>query len=209
MTNVTEKDVQDVTVEQEKDSLDQENSAENVNEEPQDGSLDSQNEEQVHNESEADQEIKALEEKVASLEADKEALNNRLLRVQADFENFKRRVREEKAKDRQFRAQDLIEDLLPIADNFSRALDSEVESEEARTLKQGVEMVYRQFIDALTKEGVEEINGLHQPFDPNEHQAVMQDEGTDHEPNTITQVLQKGYKLNGRVLRPAMVKVSS
>ncbi|GGH84928.1 molecular chaperone GrpE [Pullulanibacillus pueri] len=209
---MSEKDLHEEVVEKEEGNAQEDDSLveTDTSEEREVENRQSEDNEALHNEENNDNdEQNHLVEQIAQLEAEKTELNNRLLRVQADYENFKRRVREEKAKDRQFRAQTLVEDLLPVADNFSRALQSDVETEDAKSLKQGVEMVYRQLVDALTKEGVEEIDGLNQPFDPNEQQAVMQDESPDHEPNTVIQVLQKGYKLNGRVLRPAMVKVSS
>jgi len=173
---------------------------------------DQQVEADVHNENE-DQDstvsVEDLEEKIKAVEADKEALNHQLLRIQADYDNFRRRSREERAKESQFRAQELVENLLPIVDTFSRALQSQAESEETLAFKQGVDMVFTQFMSALKTEGVEVIDPLHQPFDPNDHQAVMQDEESDLEPNTVTEVLQKGFKLNGRVLIPAMVKVQA
>jgi molecular chaperone GrpE len=153
-----------------------------------------------------EQEVSA--EQVQALVAEKEELNQRLLRLQADFENYKRRTREEKARDRQFRAQDLVENLLPVWDNFARALAAKAEHEESAALKQGLDMVYRQFTEALQQEGVKEIEAVGLPFDPNKHQAVMQVESDDYEPNTVVEVLQAGYELNGRVLRPSMVKVS-
>ncbi|GGE47276.1 protein GrpE [Pullulanibacillus camelliae] len=201
---MTEKDAQQATEEVENEKVENEVNNEASHDQEDQAEVD------VHNEKE-DQEstvtVEELEEKIKRLEAEKEDLNNKLLRVQADYDNFRRRSREEKARDRQFRAQELVENLLPIADTFSRALQSEAESEETKAFKQGVEMVFKQFMSALEKEGVEAIEPLHQPFDPNDHQAVMQDEESDHEPNTVTEVLQKGFKLNGRVLRPAMVKV--
>ncbi|MFC4618045.1 nucleotide exchange factor GrpE [Camelliibacillus cellulosilyticus] len=151
---------------------------------------------------------KDQEEKIAALEKDIQDLTNRLLRVQADYDNFRRRTREEREKERQYRAQSIVEDLLPVLDNFNRALDTKAENEESRAIIKGMEMVFRQFQDALIKEGVKEIAALGEPFDPNKHQAVMQVESDDHESNTVVEVLQAGYELNGRVIRPSMVKVS-
>jgi Molecular chaperone GrpE (heat shock protein) len=99
--------------------------------------------------------------------------------------------------------------LLEILDNFKRALDVETASEDGAALKKGMEMVLNRFEAALKKEGVEEIDSLGKPFDPNFHQAVMQEESQEHESGTVIQVLQAGYTLNGRILRPAMVKVSA
>lgn len=163
-------------------------------------------------ESEASAEEEALtpeQLKVKELENELAEAGSRYLRLQADYDNFRRRTREEKSQERKLRAQDLIQDLLPVLDNFKRALEIETTNEETQSLKQGLEMVYRQFFDALKKEGVEEVEALNQPFDPNLHQAVMQEDTEGVEPNTVVAVFQSGYSLNGRVIRPAMVKVSS
>ncbi|MCO7126346.1 nucleotide exchange factor GrpE [Sporolactobacillus shoreicorticis] len=156
--------------------------------------------------------LKQIAEQTAEIDALKkqadDAVNQRL-RTQADFDNFRKRTNKEKADARKFRAQDLVSDMLEILDNFQRALAVEAVSEDARALKKGMEMVLSKLESALKKEGVEEIPSLHQPFDPNVHQAVMQEESGNHESGTVIQVLQAGYTLNGRVIRPAMVKVSS
>ncbi|MTT32501.1 nucleotide exchange factor GrpE [Terrilactibacillus sp. BCM23-1] len=163
-----------------------------------------------------EEDAEALQAKLAEQQAqlenlakEKEELNSRYLRAQADFENFKRRSNEEKIQARKFRSQDLVTEVLPVIDNFQRALSVQAESADAENLKQGMEMVLRQLQEALKKEGVEEIEAANQPFDPNLHQAVMQVESSEHESNTVVEVLQAGYTLNGRVVRPAMVKVSS
>lgn len=150
-----------------------------------------------------------LAKKINQLEEELKESANRYLRLQADYDNFRRRTREEKSQERKLRAQELVTDLLPVLDNFKRALDVETSSEEANSLKQGMDMVYRQLKDALTKEGVEEVDAFNQPFDPNLHQAVMQEMVEGVEPNTVVDVFQAGYSLNGRIIRPAMVKVSS
>jgi molecular chaperone GrpE len=156
--------------------------------------------------------LKKIAEQTAeidSLKKQSDDFNNRLLRTQADFDNFRKRTTKEKADSRKFRAQDLVSDMLEIVDNFKRALAVETVSEDGQSLKKGMEMLLSKLESALKKEGVEEISSLHQPFDPNVHQAVMQEESAEHETGTVTQVLQAGYTLNGRVIRPAMVKVSS
>ncbi len=153
-----------------------------------------------------------IEEKNAALkeqQQENESLKNRLLRVQADYDNFKRRTKDEKEQERKYRSQKLVEDLLPVMDNFERALETEEINDSEQSLKQGMDMVYKQLKEALEKEGVEVIEALNQPFDPNVHQAVMQVDSDELESNTVAEVLQKGYTLNGRVVRPAMVKVSS
>lgn len=136
-------------------------------------------------------------------------LNNRLLRVQADYDNFRRRSREEKEAAAKYRAQGFIEELLPALDNFERALSVKPEGEEAKSLAQGLNMVYNQLQEALKKEGVTAIETVGQPFDPHLHQAVMQVEEEGFESNQVVEELQKGYKLKDRVLRPSMVKVNA
>ncbi|WP_059102673.1 nucleotide exchange factor GrpE [Shouchella shacheensis] len=135
-------------------------------------------------------------------------VKNRLARVQADYDNFRRRSREEKEAQAKYRAQGFIEELLPALDNFERALAVEPESEEAKQLLEGMKMVYRQLQEALTKEGVEAIATEGETFDPHRHQAVMQVEEEGFEPNQIVEELQKGYQLKDRVLRHSMVKVN-
>ncbi|MFX3616037.1 MAG: nucleotide exchange factor GrpE [Sporolactobacillus sp.] len=161
-------------------------------------------------------EVEALNKKlndqagtIDKLKQEKEDLNNRLLRAQADFDNFRKRTMKEKADARKFRAQDIVTDMLDTLDNFQRALAVETASEDGKSLKQGMEMVLKKLEEALKKEGVEEIESLGKPFDPTIHQAVMQEASSEHEAGTVIQVLQAGYTLNGRVIRPAMVKVSA
>lgn len=147
-------------------------------------------------------------EKIAQLEAKLAETENRLLRLHADFDNYRRRVRLDMEAAEKYRAQSLVADLLPILDNFERALQVQVEDEKAKSLLQGMEMVYRSLIEALKKEGVEAIESVGKPFDPHVHQAVMQVDDQNYEPNTVVEEFQKGYKLKDRVIRPAMVKVN-
>lgn len=129
-------------------------------------------------------------------------------RVQADFENFKRRTREDQAAQLKYKSQSLITQLLPALDNFERAMDVKVEDAQAASVLQGVEMVYRQLLEAVKSEGLEVIETEGATFDPNLHQAVMQVQDEEYESNVIVETLQKGYKLKDRVIRPAMVKVN-
>ncbi|KIQ94769.1 HSP-70 cofactor [Anoxybacillus thermarum] len=147
-------------------------------------------------------------EKIAQLEAKLAETENRLLRLHADFDNYRRRVRLDMEAAEKYRAQSLVSDLLPILDNFERALQVQVEDEKAKSLLQGMEMVYRALVEALKKEGVEVIESVGKPFDPHVHQAVMQVDDQNYEPNTVVEEFQKGYKLKDRVIRPAMVKVN-
>lgn len=148
------------------------------------------------------------EKQIQALQTEVAELNNRLLRAQADYDNFRRRTRLDMEAAAKYKAQSLIEELIPAIDNFDRALAVKAESDDAKSLLQGMEMVYRQLTEALKNEGLETINAVGQSFDPHYHQAVMQVESDEHEPNQVVEELQKGYKLKDRVIRPTMVKVS-
>ncbi|WP_167399204.1 nucleotide exchange factor GrpE [Planococcus maitriensis] len=147
-------------------------------------------------------------DEATELQAQLEEEQNKYLRLLADYDNFKRRTKKDQELAKQFRSQSLLTDLLPVLDNFDRALAVEAKSEESASLLKGLEMVKKSLIDAVTAEGLEEIKAVGEPFDPHFHQAVIQENDPDSEPGTVLQELQKGYTLNGRVLRPAMVKVN-
>ncbi|WP_084374921.1 nucleotide exchange factor GrpE [Neobacillus soli] len=150
---------------------------------------------------EQQQEIQLLKEQV-------EASENRYLRLQADFDNFRRRTRLDQEAGEKYRAQKLITDLLPSLDNFERAMKIEADGEQTKSLLQGMDMIYRSLLDALKNEGVEPIEAVGKEFDPHQHQAVMQGEDENYGSNIVTDEFQKGYLLKDRVIRPAMVKVN-
>lgn len=147
-------------------------------------------------------------EEVSKLQDELEAEQNKYLRLLADYDNFKRRTQKDKEISAKFRSQSLLTDLLPVLDNFERALAVEAKSDDAASIMKGVEMVQKSLLEAVKREGLEEIKAVGEPFDPNFHQAVMQEKDENAEPGTVLQELQKGYTLKGRVLRPAMVKVN-
>ncbi|MES5396871.1 nucleotide exchange factor GrpE [Bacillus amyloliquefaciens] len=149
-----------------------------------------------------------LQHQINELQGLLDEKENKLLRVQADFENYKRRSRLEMEAAQKYRSQNVVTEILPALDNFERALQVEAESEQTKSLLQGMEMVRRQLMDALEKEGVEAIEAVGQEFDPNLHQAVMQVEDENFGSNIVIEELQKGYKLKDRVIRPSMVKVN-
>ena len=124
----------------------------------------------------------------------------------ADFENFRRRTAKEKEELAAVITQNLLTDLLPLLDNFERAMA--VEQSDGEAFQKGVEMIFTQLREVMEKHGLEHIEAEGKPFDPNVHQAVMRVENPDVEDGTITQVLQKGYQAKGRVIRPAMVQVA-
>jgi molecular chaperone GrpE len=130
----------------------------------------------------------------------------RYKRLQADFENFRRRTRQEKEELSCIVAQGLILELLPIMDNFERALESAA-AQDAAGILAGVEMIYRQFSQALEKNGLACVPALGQVFDPQQHEAVVRVEDETQADGTIVQELQKGYAVRGKIIRPSMVKV--
>ncbi|NMD70646.1 nucleotide exchange factor GrpE [Bacillus sp. DNRA2] len=153
-------------------------------------------------------ELEEAKAQIADLEAKLEAAENRNLRLQADFDNIRRRSRLEAEASEKYRAQSLITDLLPALDNFERALAMTTENDETKSLQQGMEMVYKSLLEALKKEGVELIDAVGKEFDPNFHQAVMQVEDANFGSNIVVDEFQKGYCLKDRVIRPSMVKVN-
>ncbi|WP_018923706.1 nucleotide exchange factor GrpE [Salsuginibacillus kocurii] len=149
------------------------------------------------------------EDPTVKLEEEVEEWKSKAARVQADYENFRRRQQAEKETLSKYRSQKLGESLLPVLDNFERALQSAPEDEASASFVEGMEMVYKQLHQALAEEGIEEVEAEGAEFDPHQHQAVMQAEDDNYESNQVIEVMQKGYKLKDRVIRPAMVKVNA
>lgn len=133
---------------------------------------------------------------------------NKRLRLLADYENFKRRATLDKEALQKYRAQNVVTNLIPVLDNFARALTVEATTEEAQTMMKGLDMIYRTFHQALEDEGLVEIQALDQEFDPNFHQAIMTGSDEDKPAGIVLEQMQAGYMLKDRVLRPAMVKVN-
>jgi len=133
---------------------------------------------------------------------------NKRFRLLADYENFKRRASLDKEALQKYRAQNVVTNLIPVLDNFARALTVEAKTEEAQTMMTGLDMIYRTFVQALEDEGLVEIQALDQEFDPNFHQAIMTGSDTDKPSGIVLEQMQAGYMLKDRVLRPAMVKVN-
>lgn len=150
-----------------------------------------------------------LQEKVDKLEEELKQLEDKYLRLYAEFENFKRRKNKEIETNNVYKSQKVITEILPSLDNLERALQVESDNEEIKSLLKGVEMVYEGLLNVLKSEGVELIETENAQFDPNYHHAVMQDEDSEKESGAILDTFQKGYKLKDRVIRPAMVKVNS
>lgn len=152
--------------------------------------------------------IDSLNDEIAALQQQLAASRNDLLKAYADTDNTRKRLQKETETARKYRFQSAALELLPILDNMDLALATAPSNEEAANFVRGFEMIRTQLVNALTNEGVQEIEALNQPFDANFMQALMTEKKEGVEPNTVTEVLQKGYKLKDRILRPALVKVS-
>ena len=130
--------------------------------------------------------------------------DTRYMRLMADFQNYKKRVEKEKKDLYSYANEKLVTELLDVLDNFERALEQETSDE---NFKKGMEMIFKQLSNVLEKSGLAEIAALGEDFDPNVHNAVMTEETEDYESGKVSGVMQKGYTLNGKVIRPSMVKV--
>ncbi|GMK41385.1 hypothetical protein PCCS19_44410 [Paenibacillus sp. CCS19] len=150
----------------------------------------------------------ASDARIAELERQVEEHQQRYLRAQADFDNFRRRTTKEREELAQYATMKLITQLLPVVDNFERATSAAKQNNDFEALSKGVDMVSRQFNQILEQEGLKPMVSVGEPFNPEYHQAVMQEQSADHEEGIVLEELQKGYMLKDKVLRPAMVKVS-
>ena len=130
--------------------------------------------------------------------------NSRYLRLMAEFQNYKKRVAKEKQDLYSYANEKIVTELLAVGDNFERALQQEAGDE---GFKEGMELIFKQLGDVLEKSGLKEIEALGEDFDPNLHNAVMTEESEEYESGKVSGVLQKGYTLNGKVIRASMVKV--
>ena len=151
-----------------------------------------------------DEESESQDTKIKELEKLANDNEEKYLRLYAEFENYKRRIQNNAT----YKAQGVLTDILPSIDNIERALQIEGDDESFKSLQKGVQMVHESLLRALKDNGLEEILAEGKEFDPNLHQAVVQDDNPDFKSGEVTQELQKGYKLKDRVLRPSMVKVN-
>ncbi len=143
-----------------------------------------------------------------ALQAKVDELQDRMIRMQADTENFRRRVQREQDDARKFESMRIVRDMLPGMDGLNRAISSAEQTGDMQTLLNGIKMVAQQFRDILKAHAAEPIDALGKPFDPNLHEALTQIPSADHEPMTVLQVVEMGYRLHDRVVRPARVIVS-
>jgi len=144
---------------------------------------------------------------LSKLTSDLDDLRQTLLRRQADFDNYRKRIEKERSEDSKRSTARVIEGLIPVIDSFENALAAHREAE-YETYRKGFELIYKQLLDNLTRLGAERMDPVGKPFDPHLHQAVDRAETTEHADGTILQVFQPGYVFHGRVLRPAMVRVA-
>ena len=153
--------------------------------------------------------ISGLEQEIAELKKSVEETQNSYLRVLADFDNFRKRQREETARLTNCAREDIIRQLLPIIDNFDRALQAAEGEHSYDSLVEGVTLPLKKVREMLQKEGLEPIEAVGQEFNPEFHEALMRVETDEYPENTIIDELEKGYTLNGKVVRPARVRVAA
>lgn len=135
-------------------------------------------------------------------------LNNKYIRLAADFDNFRKRTTSEKEELSKYTTVEILKKIASCLDTFDRAQDSLKEIEDVKKVKEGYEVAYKQLLDTLSKIGLVEMDALNKPFNPNEHEAITQVETDEYEPDTIAVVAQKGYKYQDKVVRPALVGVA-
>lgn len=151
-----------------------------------------------------------LEDQIRAAEEDAKSHYDKLLRVMAEFENFKKRIHKETSENLQYSNEKILTDLLPVLDDLDRVLEHVPEdgSEDVKTIAHGVELVRRNMLAALEKYGLSEVQARGQPFDPTIHEAIATSQDPDIDPDTVMTVHRKGYRLHDRLLRAAMVTVN-
>ncbi len=174
-------------------------------------------EESISKEAKSNENKEADDEDISeeiSVEDLKKQADDRYARLMAEFQNFKKRSAKEKQDIHSYANEKIIKDLLDVLDNFERAIslmengNPDVKSDENNAMQEGISLILSQLLEVLTKAGLEEIEALGQEFDPKFHHAVLNEASDEFKSGEVSKVLQKGYKLNDRVIRPAMVVVS-
>ncbi len=152
--------------------------------------------------------LEELAKRIEELEKEKAELTDRLLRLQAEFDNFRKRTKKEMEEFKERAHETILCDILYVLDNIERALEAAEKGADKESLHEGVKLIHKQFKELLKRFGVEEVTALYCKFDPNIHQAVMQVEGKEEEKDqTVVQEIEKGYLLKGKLLRPSKVVV--
>jgi molecular chaperone GrpE len=159
----------------------------------------------------ASTEPEATSDPIETLRREKDALQDRLLRTAAEFDNYRKRMDRERGELAAYASTEVLLEILPIVDNFERALQAagpQAFGAEGEAFRKGIELIHKQMLDLLRKRGVRPIEALGADFDPNFHQAVIHESSPEHREGEVIQELQRGYVLGERLLRPAMVKVA-
>lgn len=157
---------------------------------------------------EGDQDIIRIQEELELARSENAAAADMMLRLAAEMDNYKKRVDKERQSLIKYGSQGILQELLPILDNFERAIESANKSKDFDSFLEGVGMIFKQMSAALERKGISTIDAIGETFDPNIHEAVMQVASDKYSENTVVEELQKGYVLHDRVIRPAMVAVS-
>lgn len=180
------------------------------NREDEENQLNGQHEDQVQPIREQESSEPGEESRVAALEDENAQLKDRYMRAVAEMENVRRRSEKDRLDLSKYALEGMCKDLLPVLDSFEQAVGNDVANEEAsndKSFYSGILMVKKQLLDVLKRHGLEQIDAKDKPFDPNFHQAIQRVESTEHKEETVAGEFQKGYVLNGRLIRPAMVSV--
>lgn len=152
--------------------------------------------------------VEGLKLEVSKKEEELRKLHDKYLRICADFENYKKRNIKEQMEFAKYANEKILRELLPVIDNLDRAILHSKETRDFKGLIEGVELTYKQFLDSLGRFGVKVVQSIGEPFDPSKHQAMGQIESDKYEENIVIEELQKGYLLEDRILRPALVNIS-
>jgi len=151
---------------------------------------------------------KRLKKKLEEKEEEVKTLYDKLLRTQAEFENYKKRIEKEKSDLRKYAGEGILREIIHTVDNLEMAIKHASESDQSESISEGMEIILKQFLKSLERFGVKGFVSIGETFDPNRHEAMIQVESAEHEANTIIAESQKGYFLHGRLLRPALVSVT-
>jgi molecular chaperone GrpE len=153
-------------------------------------------------------EIDQLRQQLESKEQDIKNQQDKYLRMYAEFENYKKRAARDQEEFSKYANERLLKELLPVVDNLERAIVHTKDTKEPEKILEGLELILKQFLEAIGKFGVTGFESILQPFDPTKHQAIGQTESEEHEEGTVIEEIERGYRLNDRILRPALVIVS-
>jgi molecular chaperone GrpE len=155
-----------------------------------------------------EEEMNLMQKELNEAEVQTQVAIDKMMRLAADFDNYKKRNAKEYENIRKYAAENIIKELIPIVDNFERAIESATESKDFNSFIEGVKLILNQMLNLLDKEGVTRIKAVGEVFDPNVHEAVMHIASDEYPENVIIQELQKGYILRDKLVRPSMVAVS-